>query len=92
MSHESAQLEDFSLCILQRHNCLGKSADIPALPDPPPMRAFRGEPLTHETAERLFIGWLGKPLWPRILLTVAKFNLSDDARCIFIMRLQSFWQ
>ena len=41
-SHESALLEDFSLCILQRHNCLGKSAEIPALPDPPPMHAFRG--------------------------------------------------
>ena len=23
------------------------------------MRAFRGDPLSHETAERLFIGWLG---------------------------------
>ena len=29
---------------------------MPALPDPPPMAAFRGEPLTHEIAEALFIG------------------------------------
>ena len=59
VSHESQLLEDFSLCVLQKHNCLGKSAEIPALPDPPPMAAFRGEDLTHELAESLFIGWLG---------------------------------
>lgn len=59
VSHESQLLEDFSLCVLQKHNCMGKSAEIPALPDPPPMAAFRGEDLTHELAESLFIGWLG---------------------------------
>lgn len=59
VSHESPRLEDFSLCILQRNNCLGNSARIPALPDPPPMAAFRGDPLTHDLAESLFIGWLG---------------------------------
>ena len=64
MSHESQLLEDFSLCILQKHNCLGKSAEIPALPDPPPMASFRGEDLTHELAETLFIGWLGVCLPP----------------------------
>jgi len=61
VSHESQLLKDFSLCILQKHNCLGKSAEIPALPDPPPMTSFRGEDLTHELAESLFIGWLGAP-------------------------------
>jgi hypothetical protein len=30
-SYESPQLEAFSLCILQKHNCLGLSADIPAV-------------------------------------------------------------
>ena len=59
VSHESQLLEDFSLCVLQKHNCLGKSAEIPVLPDPPPMDAFRGDVLTHELAESLFIGWLG---------------------------------
>ena len=59
VSHESQLLEDFSLCVLQKHNCMGKSAEIPAHPDPPPMAAFRGEALTHELAESLFIGWLG---------------------------------
>ncbi len=28
-SYESPQLADFSLCILQKHNCLGLSAEIP---------------------------------------------------------------
>ena len=64
VSHESELLEEFSLCILQKHNCLGKSAEIPALPDPPPMASFRGEGLTHELAESLFIGWLGAPAPP----------------------------
>ncbi|KAK9905608.1 hypothetical protein WJX75_002931 [Coccomyxa subellipsoidea] len=63
VSHESQLLEDFSLCILQKHNCLGKSADIPSLPDPPPMASHRGQPLTHDLAEALFIGWLGKEEW-----------------------------
>ena len=31
-------------------------ACIPAQPDPPPLATFRGQPLTHETAEALFIG------------------------------------
>ncbi|BDA47648.1 probable violaxanthin de-epoxidase, chloroplastic [Coccomyxa sp. Obi] len=63
VSHESQLLEDFSLCILQKHNCLGKSADIPALPDPPPMGSFRGRALSHDLAEALFIGWLGREEW-----------------------------
>ncbi len=64
VSHESQLLEEFSLCVLQKHNCMGKSAEIPALPDPPPMDSFRGEDLTHELAESLFIGWLGAPAPP----------------------------
>lgn len=27
-------------------------------PDPVPMASFKGQPLTHELAEDLFIGWL----------------------------------
>jgi len=30
VSHESALLQDFSLCILQEHNCLGKDVRAPA--------------------------------------------------------------
>jgi hypothetical protein len=28
-SYESKQLEEFSLCIIQKHNCFGLQADIP---------------------------------------------------------------
>ncbi len=40
---------------------LGPQACIPALPDPPPMSSFRGAPLTHETAEAIFIGYATVP-------------------------------
>lgn len=57
-SYESPLLEDFSKCILQRHNCLRNSAEIPLKPDPPPLATFRGTPLTHEAAEDIFVGHL----------------------------------
>lgn len=63
VSYESKLLEDFSLCILQKNNCLGLSADIPVRPRVLPMTHFRGQPLTHHQAEDLFIGWLGKKKW-----------------------------
>lgn len=28
------------------------------MPDPAPLTSFRGQPLTHEVAEDLFVGWL----------------------------------
>lgn len=61
-SHETAQFEAFSLCILQKHNCLGLNVQIPSRPSPQPMTSFRGQPLTHDSAEQLFIGWLSEPL------------------------------
>lgn len=64
-SHETPQFEAFSLCILQKHNCLGLSVQIPSRPSPSPMTSFRGEPLSHASAEQLFIGWLG--ILPAIL-------------------------
>ena len=57
-SYESPAFEQFSLCILQRHNCLGLSAEIPANPRAQPMKTFRGAPMTHELAESMFNGWL----------------------------------
>ena len=63
VSYESELLEKFSLCILQKHNCLGNTASIPQLPDVHPMRCFRGEPLTFDTAEEIFIGSLGTEAW-----------------------------
>lgn len=59
VSHETPKLQDFTLCILQRHNCLGLAAPIPSQPAVSPMAAWRGSPLTHAAAEDIFIGWLG---------------------------------
>lgn len=63
VSYESPQLEAFSLCVLQKHNCMGLDAQIRARPEVAPMAAFRGAPLTHERAEDLFVGWLGERQW-----------------------------
>ncbi|XP_047316585.1 violaxanthin de-epoxidase, chloroplastic-like [Impatiens glandulifera] len=62
-SYESPNLEQFSLCVLQKNNCLDLDAKIPGKPVVPPMIAFRGEELCHETAEDLFVGWLGNLDW-----------------------------
>ena len=59
VSHETPKLGDFTLCVLQRNNCLGLNAPIPSRPAPQPMPHFQGQPLTHESAERIFIGCLG---------------------------------
>ncbi|GAB4821553.1 hypothetical protein N2152v2_008599 [Parachlorella kessleri] len=60
-SYESPQLAEFSLCILQKHNCLGLGAEIPMTPDPAPLPSFNGQPMTHQLAEDLFIGFLRDP-------------------------------
>lgn len=62
-SYESPILEQFSLCVLQKHNCLDLDAKIPEKPYVPPMDSFRDKILSHETAEDLFIGWLGNLDW-----------------------------
>ncbi|KAM1659466.1 hypothetical protein FF1_002573 [Malus domestica] len=62
-SYESPNLEAFSLCVLQKHNCLGLDAKIPDKPYVPPMVKFQGKDLCHETAEDLFVGWLGSLNW-----------------------------
>lgn len=61
-SYESELLEQFSLCILQKHNCLRNSAEVPMVPDPPPLAAFRGELLSHDAAEDIFLGHLSSSL------------------------------
>lgn len=63
VSYESPQFEAFALCILQKNNCLGLSADILMQPDVQPMESFRGQALTHAVAEDLFVGWLDKLAW-----------------------------
>ena len=42
VSYESPLFEKFSLCNLQKHNCLQNFAERPALPDVQPMPTFRG--------------------------------------------------
>ena len=62
-SYESQILEAFSLCVLQKHNCLELDSEIPEKPFVLPMEKFRGEPLCHDMAEDLFVGWLGELQW-----------------------------
>ncbi|XP_021828758.1 uncharacterized protein LOC110769146 isoform X2 [Prunus avium] len=62
-SYESPNLEAFSLCVLQKNNCLGLDAKIPDKPYVPPMVKFQGKDMCHETAEDLFVGWLGSLNW-----------------------------
>ncbi|KAM7514273.1 hypothetical protein LguiA_003856 [Lonicera macranthoides] len=62
-SYESPILEEFSLCVLQKHNCLCLDAKIPEKPYVEPMARFRGEDLSHKLAEDLFVGWLGGLDW-----------------------------
>jgi hypothetical protein len=57
-SYESPQLEAFSLCVLQKHNCLELNAAIPSKPSVAPLSMFREQQLSHEVAEDLFVGWL----------------------------------
>jgi hypothetical protein len=44
-------MEQFSLCVMQKNNCMDNSATIPTSPDPQPAAQFRGAPLTFEAAE-----------------------------------------
>lgn len=62
-SYESPNLEAFSLCVLQKNNCLELDAKIPEKPYVVPMVKFQGKDLCHETAEDLFVGWLGSLDW-----------------------------
>ncbi|XP_027918701.1 uncharacterized protein LOC114177525 isoform X1 [Vigna unguiculata] len=62
-SYESANLEAFSLCVLQKNNCLELEAEVPEKPYVPPMMKFRGQNLSYEVAEDLFVGWLGSLQW-----------------------------
>ncbi|ONK59396.1 uncharacterized protein A4U43_C08F6000 [Asparagus officinalis] len=62
-SYESPYLEAFSLCVLQKNNCLELDAEIPSKPSVSPLTIYRGEVLSHEIAEDLFVGWLGSLEW-----------------------------
>lgn len=45
----------------QKHNCMGLSAEIPALPDVRPAAVWRGAPMDWTAAEDIFIGCLAGP-------------------------------
>ncbi|PUZ55045.1 hypothetical protein GQ55_5G181000 [Panicum hallii var. hallii] len=62
-SYESPHLEAFSLCVLQKNNCLDLNAEIPNKPNVIPLTMFREQKLSHEIAEDLFVGWLDSMEW-----------------------------
>ncbi|CAI5466894.1 unnamed protein product [Closterium sp. Yama58-4] len=63
VSYETPKFEAFSLCVLQKHNCLGMTAEIRDHPTVLPLTHLRGQPVTHERAEDIFVGWLGQLPW-----------------------------
>ncbi|CAI7761911.1 unnamed protein product [Closterium sp. NIES-54] len=63
VSYETPKFEAFSLCVLQKHNCLGMTAEIRDRPTVLPLTHLRGQPVTHERAEDIFVGWLGQLPW-----------------------------
>jgi hypothetical protein len=77
VSHESPLFEAFSLCNLQKHNCLGHSAERPRLPEVGPMASFRGQTLTHELAEEIFIGWMRPTLYSSAAATSSSVDSLD---------------
>ncbi|KAG8055632.1 hypothetical protein GUJ93_ZPchr0001g31735 [Zizania palustris] len=62
-SYESPHLEAFSLCVLEKNNCLELNAEIPSMPSVTPLTMFREQKLSHEIAEDLFVGWLDSLEW-----------------------------
>ena len=58
VSNETPQLEDFSLCILQRHNCFRCDAPILERPAVPGLETWRGAAVDAAAAKQIFIGHL----------------------------------
>ena len=59
-SYQNDQFQLLARCMLHKHNCLGNDAVRPELPEVLPMTHFRGEPLTHDTAEAIMQGHYGE--------------------------------
>ena len=76
-SYQNDEFERLARCMLHSHNCLGNNAVRPEFPRVSPMTMFRGEPLTHETAERIMQGWFGEKKFSWI--AVAGNNDAFDA-------------
>lgn len=60
-SYQNDEFEKLARCMLHKHNCLGNDARRPQLPQVLPMQTWRGEPMSHDAAERIMQGWLGLP-------------------------------
>jgi len=58
VSYETPQLEEFSLCILQKNNCFGCDASIVESPRVPLLRRWQGRLLDETAARQIFIGHL----------------------------------
>ena len=58
VSYESELLRDFSLCILQKNNIFGCSAEVPKIPYVKPLGSFRGKEMTKDIAKGIMIGHL----------------------------------
>mmetsp|Transcript_35680 Transcript_35680/g.63497 ORF Transcript_35680/g.63497 Transcript_35680/m.63497 type:complete len:637 (-) Transcript_35680:168-2078(-) len=56
VSYETPQLEDFSLCILQKNNVFGCDAPIVENPRVPLLAQWRGTPLDDKASRQIFIG------------------------------------
>lgn len=74
-SYESPLFQNFALCILQKHNCMGNSASIPSFPNPAPIEIFRGQPVTFDTADSIFVGHLAPSPDETSLLSAAQAGL-----------------
>ena len=59
-SYQNPEFERLARCMLHKHNCLANDAKRPLLPEVLPMTTWRGEPMTHDAAERIMQGWLGE--------------------------------
>jgi len=75
-SFQNPEFQGLARCMLHKHNCLGNDAQRPELPEVLPMTSFRGEPLTHDTAEAIMQGWYGE--LPFSWLAVAGQNPAYD--------------
>lgn len=56
VSYETPQLEEFSLCILQKNNVFGCDAEIIENPRVPLLGHWRGAPLDDAASRQIFIG------------------------------------
>mmetsp|Transcript_19800 Transcript_19800/g.64361 ORF Transcript_19800/g.64361 Transcript_19800/m.64361 type:complete len:518 (+) Transcript_19800:33-1586(+) len=84
-SYESDAFQRLSLCINQKHNCLGNTATRPEEPAAPAITTFRGEPLTHEAAEEILIGARGPDSPSSWMLVCGQNPAYDEFPCQFQM-------